>query len=340
MGATIRDVARAAGVGLGTVSRVLNNSPLVSATTRQRVLDVIASLNYSPSQIARSFSLGKTLTIATVAPFFTRPSVVERLRGIEASLSGQGYNLVVYNVETAARRDSALRDVPRADRHDGVIIISLALNPTEVVALQNAGLPVVVVDTSAEGLPGVGINDVAAGELATNHLLYLGHTRIGFIGDSAEYTAPFNFTSSIERHRGYRQALMAAGLVTDPTYERLGFHGRFEARVLARELLLLPDPPTAIFAASDTQALGVLEAARDLGVAVPAALSVIGFDDIDAAEYLGLTTIRQPLYETGARGMELLFALLAGQPPTATVEHLPVELIVRRTTTPPLVSYP
>lgn len=335
MGATIRDVARAAGVGLGTVSRVLNNSPLVSATTRRRVLEIIADLNYSPSQIARSFSLGKTLTVATIAPFFTRPSVVERLRGIEASLAGQGYNLVVYNVETTERRDSALRDVPRADRHDGVVIISLALHPAEVEALQGAGLPVVLIDTGVENLPCVGIDDRAAGELATYHLLGLGHTRIGFVGDSDEYTAPFNFTSSLERQYGYRRALQAAGITPRADYERLGFHGRFEARVLARELLLLPEPPTAIFAASDTQAIGVLEAARDLNVTVPSGLSVIGFDDIDTAEYLGLTTIRQPLYETGTRGSELLFGLLAGAPPPTLVERLPVDLVVRNTTTIP-----
>lgn len=332
MGATIRDVARAAGVGLGTVSRVLNNSPLVSETTRRRVLDVIADLQYTPSQIARSFALGKTLTIATIAPFFTRPSVVERLRGIEATLAGNGYNLVVFNVETAQRRDTCLRDVPRADRCDGVLIISLAPRPAEVEALLATGLPVALIDTVAEGLPGIRIDDIAAGGLATRHLIELGHTRIGFIGDSHEYTATFNFTSSCDRHAGYLQALEGARLPRRPAYERFGFHGRFEARALARELLELPEPPTAIFAASDTQALGVLEAARDLGIAVPATLSVIGFDDIDMAEYLGLTTVRQPLYESGARGTELLLSLIAGHGPAARAEHLPVELIRRQTT--------
>ncbi|HMQ35469.1 MAG TPA: LacI family DNA-binding transcriptional regulator, partial [Chloroflexaceae bacterium] len=223
MGATIRDVARAAGVGLGTVSRVLNNSPLVSPATRQRVLDVIAELNYTPSQIARSFALGKTLTVATIAPFFTRPSVVERLRGIEATLAGNGYNLVVFNVETAARREACLRDVPRADRCDGVLIISLDPRPEEVAALRATGMPVALVDAAAEGLHGVGIDNVAAGELAARHLLELGHTRIGFVGDSREYTNPFNFTSSWDRHSGFRRALEAAGAAAHPAYERFGY---------------------------------------------------------------------------------------------------------------------
>jgi DNA-binding LacI/PurR family transcriptional regulator len=331
MGATIRDVARAAGVGLGTVSRVLNNSPLVSAATRKRVLDVIAELQYTPSQIARSFSSGKTLTMGTIAPFFTRPSVVERLRGIEATLAGNSYDLVVFNVETVERRDSCLHDVPRRDRTDGVLIISLAPRPHEVAALRATGLPVVLIDTFADGMPSVLIDDVRGGALATSHLVELGHRRIGFVGDSLEEVRNFNFTSSRDRLRGHLQALEAYGIPPRPGYQRFGVHGRYESRMLARDLLLLSEPPTAIFAASDTQAMGVLEAARDLGVAVPTMLSVIGFDDIDVAEYLELTTVRQPLFESGARGVELLLETIVGAALPAR-EYLPIELVPRATT--------
>jgi DNA-binding LacI/PurR family transcriptional regulator len=331
MGATIRDVARAAGVGLGTVSRVLNNSPLVSAATRKRVLDVIAELQYTPSQIARSFSSGKTLTIGTIAPFFTRPSVVERLRGIEATLAGNNYDLVVFNVETVKRRDDCLHDVPRRDRADGVLIISLAPRPLEAAALRATGVPVVLIDTFADSLPSVLVDDARGGELATGHLIELGHRRIGFVGDAPEEVRAFNFTSSRDRLRGHLQALKKHGIAPRPEYQRFGIHGRYEARVLARELLLLPESPTAIFAASDTQAMGVLEAARDLGIAVPTMLSVIGFDDIDVAEYLKLTTVRQPLFESGVRGVELLLGSLLGTT-RPTREYLPIELIPRATT--------
>lgn len=335
MGATIRDVARRAGVGLGTVSRVLNNSPLVSPATRQRVLDVIAELRYTPSQIARSFSLGRTLTVSTIAPFFTRPSVVERLRGIESALACNGYNLVVFNIETVERRTACLRDVPRRDRSDGVLIISLAPWPAEVDELLATGVPVVLIDTFAGGLPSVLVDDVAGGELATRYLLELGHTRIGFIGDPLDDPLTFNFTSSRDRFAGYRRALAAHGIAPRSEYQRNGLHGRYEARMLARELLALPESPTAIFAASDTQAMGALEAARDLNVDVPRELSVIGFDDIDVAEYLGLSTIRQPLFESGSRGVELLLTLLDGVAPTAPLEYLPLDLIPRATTAPP-----
>ncbi len=336
MGATIRDVARKAGVGLGTVSRVLNNSPLVSPSTRQRVLEAIAELRYSPSQIARSFALGRTNTIATIAPFFTRPSVVERLRGIEAALAGSTYNLVVFNVETVARRDHCFNDVPRRDRCDGLVVISLAPRAAEVEFLLQADVPVVLVDTFATGLPSVLIDDIAGGRLATQCLLELGHRQIGFVGDSLAELAAFNFTSSRDRFIGYQRALSEAGFMPRPEYERHGIHGRYEARMLARELLQLPEPPTAIFAASDTQAMGVLEAARDLGLAVPAQLSVIGFDDIDVAEYLGLSTIHQPLFESGTRGLELVLSQLGGPSPATGIEILPIELKLRGTTAPPM----
>jgi DNA-binding LacI/PurR family transcriptional regulator len=332
MAATIRDVARVAGVGLGTVSRVLNNSPLVSPATRQRVLAVIAELRYNPSQIARNFARGKTLTVATIAPFFTRPSVVERLRGIEAALAADGYHLVVFNVETVARRDECLLEVPRNDRADGLLIISLAPRPAEAAALRETGMPVVLIDACADALPGVSIDDVAGGELATQHLISLGHRRIAFIGDPLEDPLTFNFTSSRDRLAGYQRALAAAGLPLRSEYQCHGLHGRYEARVLARELLALPEPPTAIFAASDTQAMGVLEAARDFAVTVPQKLSVIGFDDIDIAEHIGLTTIRQPLFESGARAVEQLMLLLSKAEPAPSAERLPIELVVRGTT--------
>ncbi|NTV65159.1 MAG: LacI family transcriptional regulator [Oscillochloris sp.] len=335
MAATIRDVARRAGVGLGTVSRVLNNSPLVSPVTRKRVLEAIAELRYSPSQIARSFASGKTFTVSAIAPFFTRPSVIERLRGIEAALHARGYSLVVFNVETAARRDACLYDISRHDRSDGVLIISLTPHEDELLALRESGIPVALIDTAVEDIYSVGIDDIAGGELAVRHLIGLGHQRIGFIGDSAEAVQAFNFTSSRDRQRGYRQALAAAGITPQAAYEYCGVHGRYEARQLAHTMLQQEDRPTAIFAASDTQAMGVLEAARDLQLHIPDDLSVIGFDDIDMAEYLGLTTIQQPLFSSGMRGVALLLSLIAGEKPGLQSEVLPIELVIRATTAAP-----
>jgi DNA-binding LacI/PurR family transcriptional regulator len=336
MGTTIRDVAEKAGVGLGTVSRVINNSPLVSPATRQRVLDVIAELNFFPSSTARRLSLGKTLIIAVIVPFFTRPAFVERLRGIENTLAESQYDLIIYNVETPQRRDTYIHDVPRRERADGVLIVSLSPRDDDLPFLVNSSVPIVLIDANHPSLTMLNrviIDDVNGGREAVQHLIALGHHRIGYISDPLEI--PFNFTSSRDRYLGYRQALEAAGILFRPEYHLQGEHGRYEARRLAQAMLALPEPPTAIFAASDTQAMGVLEAAHDLNLQVPGDLSVVGYDDIEVAEYLGLTTMRQLLFESGKRGVEVLLDILENPAAKPMCDVLPAELIVRGTTAPP-----
>lgn len=333
MAATIYEVAKRAGVGVGTVSRVLNGSPNVRQETRQRVLNVIEQLNYHPSPIARRLSLRKTLTIGVIAPFFTRPSIVERLRGIESLVAESEYDLIVYNIETPTKRDACFRDVATGQRVDGLIIIHLAPTEADVQRWGVAQTPVILVDTRHPALHRVVIDDVAGGHMATQHLIELGHRRIAFISDPLD--EPFNFTSSRDRMQGYRQALAEHGLSFRPEYHQAGEHGREQARAMAHSLLRLPDPPTAIFTHSDTQALGVMQTASDLGLQIPRDLSVIGFDDIEMAEYVHLTTIRQPLVETGRRGIELLLRAMDDPDLPTTCEELPIELVVRRTTGPP-----
>ena len=336
MTATIRDVAKRAGVGLGTVSRVINDSPQVSEATRERVQVAIAALNFAPNPTARRLSLGKTLTIAAIVPWFTRPVEVERLRGVENSLAESDYDLVLYNVETPEKRDAYFHDVPRRERADGVLIISLSPRDDDVEQLAHSTVPIVLVDAnhpSLKSLNRVITDDVAGGRAATQHLIDLGHTRIGYISDPIE--TPFNFTSSHDRLKGYRQALNSAAIPFRADYHGQGEHGRYEARRLANEMLQLPDRPTAIFAASDTQALGVLEAAQDLKLRVPEDLSVIGYDDIEISEYIGLTTIRQMLYESGKRGVETLLDVLENPTTEPICEVMPTELIVRKTTAAP-----
>lgn len=334
---TIRDVARKAGVGLGTVSRVINESPNVSEATRTRVLQVIRELNFVPNPTARRLSLGKTLTIAVIAPFFTRPAFIERLRGIEHSLMESEYDLILFNVETVERRDECFRIVPRRERSDGVIILSLSPRDPDIPILASAEVPLVLVDANhpqLSTLDRVIVNDVEGGYKAVRHLIELGHRRIGYISDWLDN--PFNFTSSRDRFLGYRQALEEAGLAFRPEYHGQGDHGRAEAYALAKRMLALAERPSAIFAASDTQAMGVLAAARDCGLRIPEDLSVIGYDDIEIAEYLGLTTIRQRLYESGQRGVEVLLDLLTRPRREPVCEVLPTELVIRRTTAPPL----
>ncbi len=336
---TIRDVAKRAGVGIATVSRVLNESPLVSDETRHRVQTAIADLDYSPSAVARRLSRGKSMAVAVIAPFFTRRSYVERLQGIENVLSAAGYDLILYNVETVARRDECLRAVPRGERLDGLLIVSLTPDDDEVRQFAALGVPAVLIDAYHPALPTVRIDDVAGARTAVQHLIDLGHRRIAYIGETLDQN-PLNFQPIGDRFQGYRRTLDEAGIPFCPEYHRQGKYGWREARHMTHELLDLPEPPTAIFAYSDTMAFGVLEAAQQRGVDVPGRLSVIGFDDVEIAQYFRLTTVRQPLHESGARGAELLLeGMDSDDEPTAVgPRHVvqPTELVARSTTGPPL----
>lgn len=329
--ARIADVAALAGVGEATVSRVLNGRANVRPATRERVLAAIQELKYRPSSVARSLSLGKTMVVAVVLPWFTNPSAVARVRGIVEALSGSPYDLMLFDVESEDRQRRAFELLDRGDRADGLLIVSTLPPEPELARLRASAMPCVVVDAQHASLPCVVVDDVAGGEMATRHLIELGHRRVAFIGD----TPPeFRFDWSRDRTRGYERALERAGLAVRPEYVKEGTRNLHVARAIAAELLGLPERPTAIFAASDTQALGVLEAARALEVAVPEQLSVVGFDDIEIAAYVGLTTVRQPLFESGRRGGELLLRALTGHVLPARSEQLPLELVVRSTTGP------
>jgi len=327
---TIRDVARHAGVGVGTVSRVLNDSPSVSHNTRRRVLATIKELNFQPSLSARRLSLGKTFNVAVIVPFFTRPVFTERLRGVEHALAQSDFDLVLFNVETVGRRDACFRSVARRERIDGLLVMSLSPWDHEAERWLEAQVPTVLIDARQPALNRIVIDDVEGGRKATEHLLELGHRRVGFISDYLE--DPFGFASSRDRFEGYYMALEAADVPFRPEYHRQGIHGREQAKKLALELLTMPERPTAIFAASDTQAIGVLAAARELGFRVPQDLSVIGYDDIELAEYLRLTTIHQPSYEMGVEGVRLL--LEAIDDPSNDPQELlfSTNLVVRATT--------
>jgi LacI family transcriptional regulator len=326
---TIADVADRAGVGVSTVSRVLNDGQ-VSAPARERVLAAISELAYRPRASARALASGSTGTVGLIIPFFTHPSAVERVRGVLAAMESTPFALVVCDVGDPGQRDEFLGRRAPLDRCDGLLIVSLAPHDHEVEALLGAGAAVVLVDAAHPRLPSVVVDDERGGELATEHLLELGHERIAFVGDTSD--PRFGFVSSARRLAGYRRAVGAAGIPVREELERLGPHGRSVAHRLTDELLALPEPPTAIFAASDTQALGVLEAARNAGVAVPGDLSVVGFDDLEVAAYVGLTTVAQPLYESGRRGLERLLAVIAGEDPGPLEECLEMRLEARQTT--------
>jgi len=332
VGVTIGDVARLAGVGRGTVSRVLNERANVDPATRARVLAAIEDLDYVPSPTARRLSLGRTQTVAVILPFLTRPSTVERLRGIEFALASATYDLIVFNVETVERRDVVFRDLPRSERVDGLIVVSLSPHMDEVERIKRSGLPTVLVDAHHRGFPRVVADDVRGGRLATDHLIGLGHRRIGFIGDIPR--VPLAFISSRLRLAGFRRAMRDAGLEAPAGLIAVGAHSRHRASELAQRMLTRDRPPTAIVCASDTQAAGVLEAAAALGCSVPGDVSITGYDDLELADHLHLTTVRQPLFESGVRAVQRLLIGIDDRPMTPLREVQEIRLVVRRSTAP------
>ena len=317
-------------MGVGTVSRVINGSASVSEATRRRVLDVVAELGYEPNATARALSTGRTRSVGVIAPFFTRSSVIERLRGVAPMLAAAGYQLVLFDVERPEQRAGVFRSV--IGRVDGLLSISLAPSKADQRRLAAAGIPVVLVDQAHDGLPTVTVDDVEGGRLATSYLLELGHRRIAFAGDTVD--GVHGASASSRRCVGYQRALGEAGVTIRSDLIKLRPHGR-ESAAIARDLLELASPPTAVFAASDLQALAMLDALEALGARVPDDLSVIGFDDVELARYAGLTTVAQPLEDSGTRGAELLLAALEGEDVLQPRQHLPLELVVRGTTAPP-----
>lgn len=328
---TIRDVAKHAGVGVGTVSRVINDSTAVSEPTRQKVLAAIEALNYSPNLAARRLSRGKTMTLGIVVPFFTNPSVVKRLQGVVSVLADSEYDLVLFDVEHADKR-YILRNVVKRELADGLLVISLTPTDEDVSEFNRAQMPTVLVDAYHPALSHAIVDNVAGGFTATEHLIKLGHRKIGFLSDllDSAFNAPI-----VDRYKGYKKALAAHDIPFQPAYHVQSSLNRDDARQVAHSLLSLPDPPTGIFAYSDNQAIGVLDAARELGLKVPDELSVIGFDNIDVAEFVQLTTIRQSLFTSGVKGAELLLSEM--ETPAAEPQEilLPINLVIRNTTAPP-----
>ena len=308
-------------------------SDQVRAATLRPVRDSIDRPSHAPGHAA-ALVRGTPRTVAVLVAHMTRPSTVVRVASALAVLAEEGYDTIVCNVDTPAERDRHLEALLPTHRADGVLAISLPLSRDQLGQFGRAGVTLVSVDAVTPGTAQTVIDDVAGGRMATGHLIGLGHRRIGFVGDTtfAKPPAGLGFTSSADRLRGYRQALAGAGLGFEAGLVRRGPHDAATAAEHAAQLLKAHDPPTAIFAASDTQAIGVLAAAERLGVTVPGQLSVVGFDDIESAALLGLSTVRQPLARSGTEGAQRLCALLRGERLRVRREKLPLELVARAST--------
>jgi LacI family transcriptional regulator len=264
-----------------------------------------------------------------ISPFFTAPSFIQRLRGIAETLSPEHYELIVYTVDSNDHLQGYLSSLPLTGNLDGLIILSLPVDDAQAHRLIDHGLPTVLIEYPHSRLNCVEIDDVEGGFMAANYLLGKGHRRIAFLGDSG--LPEYSIHPVSQRLSGFRRALKEAGVKVPDTFVRLAPYSQEQTRQVAKELLNLTDPPTAIFAATDFQALGVLKAARQLGIQVPEQLAVLGFDDLDIAEYADLTTISQHLDESGRLAVEILLAQIESPSRPARHVKLPLTLIERQT---------
>ncbi|GAA0408737.1 LacI family transcriptional regulator [Acrocarpospora corrugata] len=327
---TIYDVATEAGVSISTVSRALNSPARVGEQTRRRVLAAVDALGFTPKPDAVAKARRGVGRIGVIAPHTSYPSVARRLNGILHAIGSRPLEVVLFDQESAAESSSPLlASLPVTGRLDGLIVISLPLDDTVAERLTGLGLPTVLLDVRHALFDSIHTDDIAGGRLAAEYLLTRGHHRFSFLGEaqrSNRYLSP-----SQRRLAGYRTALAEAGYGLGDHNVRLVRHRARHALTAARELLSQKDRPTAVFAADDTLAAGILRAARDLDLTVPGDLSVVGFDDGELAEVMDLTTIRQPLEESGHAAMERLIQQL-DQPTTPRDVALGLQLIVRGTT--------
>ncbi len=330
MTTTLRDVAALAGVSAATVSRALRGHRSISEATRARVQAAADQLGYvlAPSASDRA-------RVAVVMPFLDRWYFAQVLDGVERAFAARGILVLVQRlVDLDDRRRALLGDIPRREA-DGVLLVNVPPAPDEAALLAERRIPIVLLGATLPGVPSVEIDDVAAAHQATTHLVELGHRHIGMLSGRPFERIPF--TAPPERRRGFLLAHKDAGLPWDPNLEvTADFTVRGAQRAVA-PLLDRPDPPTAIFAESDEMAFGVMVAARARGLRVPEDLSVVGIDDHDLAESMGLTTVAQPVRTLG----ELAALQLAGmishhsEPAPATRVMVPTMMVVRESTAPP-----
>jgi LacI family transcriptional regulator len=324
---TIVDVAAQAGVSFGTVSRVINNDVHVRKETRERVLKTMQSLGYVVNRQARSLAGGKSNSIGVLVPDLGTGYIGEIIRGIDAELSLSGLDLILYTTHRTASKEASYVANLATGMVDGLLLV-LPRSPVDFIGnLTQRRFPFVLIDHQGTGCdcPAVGATNWQGAFNATEYLIKLGHTRIGFI------TGSMDLGCAVDRLAGYRSALRTYHV---PEYPELIYEGTFDqpdGYAGALTLLDLTDPPTAIFASNDVMAMGVMDAVRNRGLRIPEDVSVVGFDDIPQASLVrpAITTVNQPLEKMGRVATQMLLDLLQHTEKVADRIELPTQLVVR-----------
>jgi DNA-binding LacI/PurR family transcriptional regulator len=328
---TMKDVAQRAAVSIQTVSAVINDKPGITPGTQTRVLAAIRDLGYRPYSVARSLRTGRTRTLAFIVSDIANPSLATMAGAAEEYAATFGYSLVLYNTHGDPTREASYIQTATQRGVDGALFVSTADQVAALDAFETVGIPLVAIDRIPLGHagPSVTLDNVAAGRLAAEHLLALGHKCIAHIG------GPMHLRLSRERLTGFETAIRASGLEPGPIAASEG-HWDCETGYRAmRRILGGPILPTAIFAANDRMAMGAMRALFEAGLRVPADVSVVGVDDIEVAAFQipPLTTVRQPFAELAVRAVELLIARLEDRVSERPQVIIEPQLVVRLSTT-------
>jgi LacI family transcriptional regulator len=332
---TIKDIARMANVSHTTVSRALNNKSRIKNETKNKILAIASELNYQPNFIARSLVMKKTKTLGLVITNIANPFYTELAQGIEATVRGLGYNIIFCSTHSDLSTEKHYIDMLRSKGVDGIIFSSAHMDDPNILFLAEEAFPIVLVNRRTyhpivrEKVDYVGIDNILGGFLAVEHLIRLGHQRIGIIGGSSESSVGF------ERLEGGKRALSTYGLEVMGGYFLEGDFLKGSGYRGGKEFLKMAEPPTAIFATNDYMALGTYQAIVEEGQKVPENIALIGFNDIEFTAIKGveLTTIGQKKYEMGALAVKILVEKIEGgeSKPSTKEIFLKPELIIRKT---------
>ncbi|NND73073.1 MAG: LacI family DNA-binding transcriptional regulator [Rhodothermales bacterium] len=308
MAATIYDIAREAGVSIATVSRVQNNHTSVSPATRKKVLEVCERLSYQPNVPARNLALQSSSLISAVVPMVGNYFYNEVLRGFQDRLKDSDFELMVFTAQNLQDVDPQLSRAVKSGLSAGALLLSTPVNEKTYSLVKNSRSPVVVVDTRHPDIDTVSVDNEYGGHLATSFLISKGYRKIGLVMASKE-SQP-----AAARYRGYVRAITESGMMVDDqlVYVAEGdyHHGYSETSGYqgAKKLLEASPDIDAIFATSDVQAFGAMHAVRESGLNIPDDVAVIGYDDLSVSRHLGLTTVRQPMFEMGRTAVERLLS--------------------------------
>ncbi|KLU60603.1 HTH-type transcriptional repressor CytR [Peptococcaceae bacterium CEB3] len=326
------DVAKRANVSTATVSRVLSKEGYVSEETRNKVLEAIDILGYTPNRLASNFRKSSSHTVLAIIPDITNPFFSEVVKGLEKVAAERGYHVLLGDTGNSLHVERDLMELVREQVADGVILATARVTNEEIEKL-GRGLPIVVACEYFDGIsiPTVSIDNVVAAREATQYLIDCGHRRIAFI------SGRFNIVLNRDRIRGYRQALEYNGLHVHEGLIQEGDWTMESGMNAMSRILAMDQLPTAVFAASDEMAVGALKSLKAKGLRVPDDMSVMGFDDISLSEMVEpeLSTVQQPKRELGELAIRMLLNIIEGKKLERTQVILSHRLVIRGSTAPP-----